>query len=117
MTDMRIKTINIEHEGRTYDLRCNFAVLAAVDFDFGGVSAALKRGGVGCALIFAEAMLNECSARHGWAETYDRAQTVDFLDGSNMSCGKLVSEINTHVLASLAYEEPTNAAHEASEKN
>lgn len=117
MTDMRMKTINIEHEGRTYDLRCNFAVLAAVDFDFGGVSAALKRGGVGCALIFAEAMLNECSARHGWAETYDRAQTVDFLDGSNMSCGKLVNEINALVLASLTYEEPTADELDASEKN
>lgn len=107
MTDMRPKEIRIEREGRVYDLRCNFATLAAVDFDLGGVNAALKRGATGCAIIFAEAMLNECAERHGWPERYDRAATLAFLDDCGMSCGKLIVDIHALVDESLTVDEPT----------
>lgn len=110
MTDMRQRELCIEHGGKTYDLRCNFAVLAAVDFDLGGVNAALKRGATGCAIIFAEAMLNECAERHGWPERYDRAATLAFLDDSGMSCGKLIVDIHALVDASLTVDEPTPGA-------
>lgn len=117
MTDMRQIELCIEHGGKTYDLRCNFAVLAAVDFDLGGVSAALKRGGAACAVIFAEAMLNECAERHGWPERYDRAATLAFLDDCNVTSGRLISDIIGLVVAAMAVDEPADGAAEGGGKN
>lgn len=113
MTDMRQRALYIERDGKTYALHCNFAVLAAVDFDLGGVSAALKKGGAGCAIIFAEAMLNECAERCGWPERFDRAATLAFLDDCEESCGRLITDINTLVLAALAVDEQPEAAADA----
>ena len=72
--DLRPKELEFALGGETYGLRCNFAVLADVDYVYGGVKNALNAGSFYCALTFLTAMLNDANRRDGSKTRYTTAQ-------------------------------------------
>lgn len=70
--DVRPKTLPFQHEGKTYILRCNMAVLADVQEENGGrFSPALSgKRGMKTALQFLAAMMNDYADEQGWPERY-----------------------------------------------
>ncbi len=72
LTDIRLKELDFEFDGREYKLRCNMNVLADVQKDFGGrITPALTgRAAIKSTLSFLAAMLNDYAEDMHWPERY-----------------------------------------------
>lgn len=72
MSDIRLKSVPFELDGKTYMLRCNMNVLADVQEAYGGdLTAALDTDGtLKSVLHFASAMLNDYADEMGWPERF-----------------------------------------------
>lgn len=68
MEDIRMKTIQHEFQGRIYELRCNFNVLADIEAEAGSLGAFLRMGMMKAVLIALAAMLNDYAESVGWQE-------------------------------------------------
>lgn len=68
--DIRLKTVPFVFEGRTYQLRCNMAVLADVQEANGGrIDTALSgQRGLRSALMFLAAMMTDYADEKGWTD-------------------------------------------------
>lgn len=111
--DMRLKELDFALGGATYKLRCSFAVLADVDYIYGGVKNALNAGSFYCALTFLTAMLNDAERRDGGKTRYTTAQVSAMLEESyDGTAVELVNEINTLVFSAVLGDKPTDGAEE-----
>lgn len=100
--DLRPKELDFTLGGATYALRCNFAVLADVDYVYGGVKNALNAGSFYCALTFLTAMLNDAHRRDGSKTRYTTAQVSAMLEADyNGTAVELVNDINALVFAAV----------------
>lgn len=100
--DLRPKELDFTLGGETYALRCNFAVLADVDYVYGGVKNALNAGSFYCALTFLTAMLNDANRRDGSKARYTTAQVSAMLEADyNGTAVELVNDINALVFAAV----------------
>ena len=100
--DLRPKELDFTFGGATYALRCNFAVLADVDYIYGGVKNALNAGSFYCALTFLTAMLNDAHRRDGSKTRYTTAQVSAMLEADyNGTAVELVNDINALVFAAV----------------
>lgn len=101
--DLRPKEFDFTLGGETYPLRCNFAVLADVDYIYGGVQNALNAGSFYCALTFLTAMLNDANRRDGNKTRYTTAQVSAMLEADyHGTAVELVNNINTIVFAAIS---------------
>lgn len=100
--DMRPKELEFTLGGETYGLRCNFAVLADVDYIYGGVKNALNAGSFYCALTFLTAMINDANRRGGSKTRYTTAQVSAMLEADyNGTAVELVNDVNALVFAAV----------------
>lgn len=100
--DMRPKELEFTLGGETYGLRCNFAVLADVDYIYGGVKNALNAGSFYCALTFLTAMINDANRRGGSETRYTTAQVSAMLEADyNGTAVELVNDVNALVFAAV----------------
>lgn len=100
--DMRPKELEFTLGGETYGLRCNFAVLADVDYIYGGVKNALNAGSFYCALTFLTAMLNDANRRDGSKMRYTTAQVSAMLEADyHGTAVELVNDVNALVFAAV----------------
>ena len=74
--DLRLKSVPYELEGKTYQLRCNMAVLMDVQEAFDGdLTQALSRAHSMRGLLeFLAAMLNDYADEQGWTERWTARQ-------------------------------------------
>lgn len=101
--DMRPKELEFALGGETYGLRCNFAVLADVDYIYGGVKNALNAGSFYCALTFLTAMINDANRRGGSKTRYTTAQVSAMLEENYTGTAvELANEVNTIVFAAVS---------------
>jgi len=72
MSDVRLKEIPFELEGKTFQLRCNFNVLADVTEEYGGElpDPFDKATQLAVCRSFLAAMLNDFADEQGWPERY-----------------------------------------------
>lgn len=124
--DLRPKELDFTLGGATYALRCNFAVLADVDYVYGGVKNALNAGSFYCALTFLTAMINDANRRDGSKTRYTTAQVSAMLEADyNGTAVELVNDINALVFAAVLgsktaddnTDDPAEAAEEDTPKN
>lgn len=119
MADIRLKTLDLSLGGRQYSLRCNFAVLADVDYSHGGVQKTLNAGSFAATLVFLTAMLNDAERRSGSSVRYSKDDVSDLLAEYPGSAADLVNGTMDIVLSAvsgkLTAEE--NAESENDEKN
>lgn len=124
--DLRPKELNFALGGETYALRCNFAVLADVDYIYGGVKNALNAGSFYCALTFLTAMINDAYRRDGSKTRYTTAQVSAMLEADyNGTAVELVNDVNALVFAAVLgskaadddTDDPAEAAEEDTPKN
>lgn len=100
--DLRPKELDFTLGGETYALRCNFAVLADVDYIYGGVKNALNAGSFYCALTFLTAMLNDANRRDGSKTRYTTAQVSAMLEADyHGTAVELVNDVNALVFAAV----------------
>lgn len=100
--DMRPKELEFTLGGETYGLRCNFAVLADVDYIYGGVKNALNAGSFYCALTFLTAMINDANRRGDSKTRYTTAQVSAMLEADyNGTAVELVNDVNALVFAAV----------------
>lgn len=100
--DLRPKELDFALGGETYGLRCNFAVLADVDYVYGGVKNALNAGSFYCALTFLTAMLNDANRRDGSNTRYTTAQVSAMLEADyHGTAVELVNDVNALVFAAV----------------
>lgn len=100
--DLRPKELDFTLGGETYALRCNFAVLADVDYVYGGVKNALNAGSFYCALTFLTAMINDANRRDGSKTRYTTAQVSAMLEADyHGTAVELVNDINALVFAAV----------------
>ena len=100
--DMRPKELEFTLGGETYGLRCNFAVLADVDYIYGGVKNALNAGSFYCALTFLTAMINDANRRGGSKTRYTTAQVSAMLEEDyHGTAVELVNDVNALVFAAV----------------
>lgn len=100
--DLRPKELDFPLGGETYVLRCNFAVLADVDYVYGGVKNALNAGSFYCALTFLTAMLNDANRRDGNKTRYTTAQVSAMLEADyHGTAVELVNDVNALVFAAV----------------
>lgn len=100
--DMRPKELEFTLGGETYGLRCNFAVLADVDYVYGGVKNALNAGSFYCALTFLTAMINDANRRGGSKTRYTTAQVSAMLEADyHGTAVELVNDVNALVFAAV----------------
>lgn len=124
--DLRPKELDFTLGGETYALRCNFAVLADVDYVYGGVKNALNAGSFYCALTFLTAMLNDANRRDGSKTRYTTAQVSSMLEADYPGTAvELVNDVNALVFAAVLgskaaddnTDDPAEAAEEDTPKN
>ena len=124
--DLRPKELDFTLGGATYALRCNFAVLADVDYIYGGVKNALNAGSFYCALTFLTAMINDANRRDGSKTRYTTAQVSAMLEADyNGTAVELVNDVNALVFAAVLgskaaddnTDDPAEAAEEDTPKN
>lgn len=109
--DLRPKELDFTLGGETYALRCNFAVLADVDYVYGGVQNALNAGSFYCALTFLTAMLNDAHRRDGSKTRYTTAQVSAMLEADyNGTAVGLVNDVNKIVFAAISGSNMGNKA-------
>lgn len=72
MSDVRLKSVPFELEGKTYQLRCNFNVLADVTEEHGGElpDPFDKATQLAVCRSFLAAMVNDYADEMGWTERY-----------------------------------------------
>lgn len=100
--DLRPKELDFALGGETYALRCNFSVLADVDYVYGGVKNALNAGSFYCALTFLTAMLNDANRRDGSKTRYTTAQVSAMLEADyHGTAVELVNDVNALVFAAV----------------
>ena len=100
--DLRPKELEFALGGETYGLRCNFAVLADVDYVYGGVKNALNAGSFYCALTFLTAMINDANRRDGSKTRYTTAQVSTMLEADyHGTAVELVNDVNALVFAAV----------------
>lgn len=105
--DMRVNTLPLTLGGETYELRCNFAVLADVDFSYGGVKKALNAGSFFCALTFMTAMVNDSLRRRGSDKRYTTEEVSALVDGGyNGSAVDLANAVNGLVFSAVLGDLP-----------
>lgn len=68
MEDVRLKTAHFEFQGRVYELRCNFNVLAEIEAEAGSLRSFLRLSTMKSVLIALAAMLNDYADDMGWEE-------------------------------------------------
>lgn len=124
--DMRPKELEFTLGGETYGLRCNFAVLADVDYIYGGVKNALNAGSFYCALTFLTAMINDANRRGGSKTRYTTAQVSAMLEADyHGTAVELVNDVNALVFAAVLgsktaddnTDDPAAEAEEDTQKN
>lgn len=124
--DMRPKELEFTLGGETYGLRCNFAVLADVDYIYGGVKNALNAGSFYCALTFLTAMINDANRRGGSKTRYTTAQVSAMLEEDYTGTAvELVNDVNALVFAAVLgsktaddnTDDPAAEAEEDTQKN
>lgn len=73
MADIRLRSVPFELEGKTYQLRCNFNVLADVTAEYGGELPDPLDPAVRLTVCrsFLAAMLNDYADEMGWPERYE----------------------------------------------
>lgn len=71
---IRLEEKPFELEGKRYTLRCNMAVLEAVEDENGDLDALLKLSVRDSSLQLLSAMLNDCAEEQGWEERWTPAQ-------------------------------------------
>lgn len=76
MSDIRLKEIPFELDGKTYKLRCNMNVLADVQEAFDGdfTEALSGKNTLKSTLVFLAAMLNDYADDMGWEERFTARQ-------------------------------------------
>lgn len=100
--DLRPRELDFTLGGETYGLRCNFAVLADVDYIYGGVKNALNAGSFYCALTFLTAMINDANRRDGSETRYTTAQVSAMLEADyHGTAVELVNDVNALVFAAV----------------
>ena len=100
--DLRPKELDFTLGGEIYALRCNFAVLADVDYVYGGVNNALNAGSFYCALTFLTAMINDANRRDGSKTRYTTAQVSTMLEADyHGTAVELVNDVNALVFAAV----------------
>lgn len=124
--DLRPKELDFALGGETYALRCNFAVLADVDYVYGGVKNALNAGSFFCALTFLTAMLNDANRRDGSKTRYTTAQVSAMLEADyHGTAVELVNDVNALVFSAVlgskaaadTIDDPAEEAEEDTPKN
>lgn len=68
MEDMRLKAERFEWQGKSYELRCNFNVLADIEAEAGSLGAFLRLSTMKGVLIALAAMLNDYADSMNWEE-------------------------------------------------
>ena len=68
MEDIRLKTAQHEVQGKIYELRCNFNVLADIEAEAGSMSAFLNMSTLKAVKIALAAMMNDYADSMGWKE-------------------------------------------------
>ena len=100
--DLRPKELDFTRGGESYALRCNLAVLADVDYVYGGVKNALNAGSFYCALTFLTAMINDANRRDGSKTRYTTAQVSAMLEADyHGTAVELVNDVNALVFAAV----------------
>lgn len=117
MTDIRLKTLDLTLGGKQYNLCCNFAVLADVDFSHGGVQKTLNAGSFAATLTFLTAMLNDFERRTGSATRYSRDDVSDLLADYPGSASELANATMKIVLNALSGGIAKSKESENDEKN
>lgn len=124
--DLRPRELDFTLGGETYGLRCNFAVLADVDYIYGGVKNALNAGSFYCALTFLTAMINDANRRDGSNTRYTTAQVSAMLEADyHGTAVELVNDVNALVFAAVlgskaaadSTDDPAAEAEEDAPKN
>lgn len=68
--DIRLKTAKWELDGQAYELRCNMAVLADVQEEYGGKFALALAGTVKSYMVILAAMINDSADEQGLDDRY-----------------------------------------------
>ena len=68
--DIRLKTAKWDLDGQEYVLRCNMAVLADVQEEYGGKFSLALTGTVKSYMVILAAMINDCADERGLGARY-----------------------------------------------
>lgn len=75
MSDIRLKEIPFEHNGKTYLLRCNFNVLADLQEEFGEIPDVMDgKKSMRNMAAFIAAMMNDYADAQNWPERFTARQ-------------------------------------------
>lgn len=81
MSEIRLKTMPYEFNGKTYQLCCNYNVLADIQEEFGSIPNLLKENSMLKAYpVILSAMLNDYADTQGWDEKHtprEVGRTID----------------------------------------
>lgn len=118
--DIRLRTINYDFNGKTYQLACNMNVLADVQEAFGGdLLAALNNiNGIKSTLVFLTAMLNDSADTNGWSERYTAKEVGRMLSIKDVQRigAEIFSLVKDAVSADVEEEQPDGVS-EQTQKN
>ena len=109
MTDIRRKSLPFEHNGKTYILRCNMAVLADVQAENGGrLSPALSgERGMKNALQFLAAMMNDYADEQCWPERFSWRELGRVLHRNQVPASQIINMVFDELRASSSPSEGT----------
>lgn len=113
MVGMKLKTERFEWQGKVYELRCNFNVLADIESEAGSIGAFLKMGTMKGVLIALAAMLNDYADSMGWEERTSSKELGRELSTSPGTIKQLSNMVVGLVLDAIS----APAASEETEKN
>lgn len=111
---LKLEEIPFKFEGKTYQLRCNMAVLEEVQEENGGdlFEVLSSENAVRSALVFLTAMLNDYADEQGWPERWTRKQVGRKLPMSYLNDG-LIPTVMGLVTRSLTPPKEQNKTAEA----
>lgn len=110
MSDIRLKEIPFELDGKTYMLRCNMNVLADVQEAYDGdfTLALSEKNTLKSTLIFLAAMLNDYADDMGWEERYTAKQLGRMYKRFDFPADKIMGVIIRSITPDDAEEDQGN---------
>lgn len=117
--DLRMQELPLELNGKVYNLRCNYGVLADLDV-YGGIIKVLKSGTFKAAQTLMVVMLNDWAKRNGSDEMFTTAKLSEMLEsykGNYMQLTTQIIEFVTDSLVDKTETEPEKAENEDDSKN
>nr|DAT69243.1 MAG TPA: tail tube protein [Caudoviricetes sp.] len=112
--DIRLKTKTMELDGKTFELCCNFNVIADAEDLYGGLGALLRSGSsMNTVRTFLACMMNDYADSMGWEERYTPRQAGRLLSTNPQELRSQAADIMALVFSAVTAERPTAAGAEA----